>query len=205
MTRIKVCGLTEVTQARDAAWLGVDAIGLVFFEKSPRHVSLKRARDIAMALPPFVATVGLFVNETADNIRRICAEVPLQILQFHGDETPQMCRQFGLPYLKAVRVNEQTNILALCEAYHDACGLLCDTWVEGVVGGTGQTFNWRCLPEELPLPLVLSGGLHAGNVAQAIKITRPWAVDVSSGVESAPGQKDRQKIAQFIAATKRDE
>jgi phosphoribosylanthranilate isomerase len=202
MTKIKVCGVTQVVQAQEAARLGVDAIGLVFFAKSPRHVSLKQAREIAKALPPFVTTVGLFVNETIDTIQRVCAEVPLQLLQFHGDETPAMCRQFGLPYLKAVRIHQHTDIKALCDLYYDASGLLCDTWVEGVQGGSGQVFDWGLLPDTLSLPLVLSGGLHAGNVAAAIKITRPWAVDVSSGVESAPGQKDMQKVMQFIAATR---
>lgn len=201
MTRIKVCGFTNVEQARQAAYLGVDALGLVFFAASSRYVSVARAKEISQALPPFVSTVGLFVNASIEQVRQVCAEVPLHLLQFHGDESPAYCRQFGLPYLKAVRVQKHTDILALCHTYYDACGLLCDAWVEGKVGGTGQTFDWQCLPEQLPLPLVLSGGLHAKNVAEAIRLTRPWAVDVSSGVESAPGQKESQKIAEFIAAT----
>lgn len=201
-TRVKVCGFTDVAEARDAAFLGVDAIGLVFFVQSPRHVSVARAQEIVAALPPFVSTVGLFVNERAEHIHAICEQVSLSVLQFHGDESAEQCRQLGMPYLKAIRVRKKTDILAACDMYHDACGLLCDAWVKDTMGGTGQTFDWSMIPADLPLPLVLSGGLHAGNVARAIRAVNPWAVDVSSGVESSPGQKDRQKIAQFMMAVK---
>ncbi len=181
-----------------AARLGADAIGLVFYPKSPRAVSADQARAILRALPPFVTSVGLFVDAAPAEIERVLAAVPLDLLQFHGDEAAEDCRAHGRPYLKALRMGAGVDLSALARPYDDAAGILVDSFVEGVPGGTGQTFDWARLPARLPRPLVLAGGLNPDNVAAAIKQTRPWAVDVSGGVESAPGIKDAAKIAAFI-------
>lgn len=197
-TRIKICGITRIEDGLAAARLGADAIGLVFYAPSPRAVSLAQARAIVDALPPFVTTVGLFVNADAGRVREVLAAVPLQMLQFHGDETPEFCSGFDRPFLKAVRVRPGVDLLQCTKDFHGASGLLLDAWVEGLRGGTGATFDWSLVPRQLPLPVVLSGGLDPGNVEAAVRAVRPWAVDVSSGVESAKGIKDAAKIEEFI-------
>lgn len=197
-TRVKICGITRVQDALDAVRLGADAIGLVFYPDSPRAIGAAQAAAIVAALPPFVTAVGLFVNAQPGAVRDILAQVPLDLLQFHGDEAPEFCVQFGRPYLKALRVRAGVDLLQCAHDFHGARGLLLDAYVEGMRGGTGATFDWTLIPESLPLPIVLSGGLDAGNVGAAIRAVRPWAVDVSSGVESAKGIKDAEKIASFM-------
>ncbi len=198
MTRIKICGITREQDLHAAAECGADAIGLVFYKKSPRHVSLLRAAELARAVPPFLTVVGLFVNPTAEFVREVLSQVPLDVLQFHGEESPEFCGQFGHHYLKAIRVRHGVDLLQCASLYADAQGLLLDAYVEGMQGGTGESFDWALIPHDLPLPVVLSGGLHAGNVAAAIRQVRPYAVDVSSGVEAAKGIKDATKVAAFI-------
>ena len=197
-TRIKICGITRVQDGLAAARLGAHAIGLVFYDASPRAVDAQQARSIVDILPPFVTTVGLFVNAEAGAVRETLANVPLQLLQFHGDETPDYCAAFGVPYLKAVRVRPGVDLLQYARDFRTARGLLLDAYVEGVHGGTGATFDWSLIPQTLPLPIVLSGGLDADNVAAAVRAVRPWAVDVSSGVESAKGIKDAVKMEAFM-------
>ncbi|MBS1156586.1 MAG: N-(5-phosphoribosyl)anthranilate isomerase [Proteobacteria bacterium] len=201
--RIKICGLRDPETALAAARLGADAIGLVFYAPSPRAVNIETARRIAQCLPPFVTTVGLFVDADPAYVCKVLASVPLDILQFHGEESPEYCRQFSRPYLKAVRVKPALDLLEYAARYADARGILVDTYVPQAPGGTGETFDWSLLPQHFPLPLVLSGGLHPGNVSEAIRRVRPWAVDVSSGVESSKGIKDVAKIAAFNEAVRR--
>ena len=203
MTRIKICGITRVQDALTAAHNGADAIGLVFYQRSPRHVSIAQARQLADALPPFVSIVGLFVNADAAFVREALANVPLDLLQFHGDETPEYCAQFHRPYLKAIRVRAGIDLLQCASDFRSAKGLLLDAHVEGTPGGTGTAFDWTLIPGKLPLPVILSGGLDAKNVAAAIKQVRPYAVDVSSGVETGKGIKDAAKIAAFINEVKK--
>ncbi len=200
--RIKICGITRVEDALAAARLGAHAIGLVFFAGSPRAVTPQQARDIIAALPPFVVPVGLFVNADAQTVRAAIAAAPVQLLQFHGDETPQYCAGFGLPYLRAVRVKPGVDLLQYAREFHTARGLLLDAYVDGVHGGTGAIFDWSLIPRDLPVPVVLSGGLHAENVAEAVRRVRPWAVDVSSGVEAAKGIKDVRKMEAFMTGVR---
>ena len=197
-TRIKICGITRPQDGLAAALAGSDAIGLVFYAASPRTVSPAQAVEVCAALPPFINKVGLFVNASAQEIQKVLATVPLDLLQFHGDERPDFCQQFYKPYIKAVNVKPGLDLLQYASLYSHASGLLLDSFVEGASGGTGITFNWDLIPAKLSLPMILSGGLKPENVAAAIRQTRPWAVDVSSGVESAKGIKDVQKIAAFI-------
>ncbi len=201
-TRVKICGITRVEDAFAAVQCGADAIGLVFYERSPRYVSIERAVQLAAALPPFVTVVGLFVNASRDAVRKALGSVSLDVLQFHGDETPAFCEQFHKPYLKAIRVKPGVDLLQYAADYHSAQALLLDAHVEGIPGGTGAVFDWTLIPESLPLPLILSGGLDAENVAAAIEQVRPYAVDVSSGVETSistmKGIKDAAKIARFM-------
>jgi phosphoribosylanthranilate isomerase len=198
MIRVKICGITRVEDGLACAHLGADAIGLVFYAPSPRNVSVEQARAIMAALPPFVTTVGLFVDAAAAEVRAVLAQLPLDILQFHGNETPEYCRSFGRCYLKALRVKPRVDLVQYASAYSDAKGLLLDAHVEGIAGGSGQSFDWSLIPAQLPLPLVLSGGLNVANIAQAIQRVRPAAVDVSSGVEVTKGIKDAAKIAAFM-------
>lgn len=202
MTRIKICGITRVEDALAVAHSGADAIGLVFYDKSPRYIQLEQAAQLAAAIPPFVTLVGLFVNAGADAVRETLQRIPLDVLQFHGEEEPKYCAQFKRPYLKAVRVKQGVNLVQYAAHYKDAQGLLLDAFIEGAHGGTGVTFDWTLIPHGLPLPVVLSGGLHVTNVADAIKQVRPYAVDVSSGVEVGKGIKDAAKIAAFIKEVK---
>ncbi len=203
MTRVKICGITRVEDALAAARQGAHAIGLVFYERSPRHVGIAQAAQLASALPPFVTTVGLFVDAGPAFVREVLAAVPLDLLQFHGDESPEYCAQFGRPYLKAIRVKAGVDLLQCAARFSTAKALLLDAYVAGVPGGTGATFDWELIPGNLPLPVILSGGLSAENVAAAIEQVRPYAVDVSSGVEAAKGIKDAAKVAAFINEVKR--
>ena len=201
-TAVKVCGLTRAEDALSAAQAGAHAIGLVFYRPSPRYVTPEVAREIVRVLPPFVTAVGLFVDASAAEVRAAIAVAGVGLLQFHGSETPEFCRQFGVPYIKAVRVRTGTDLLQYARDYHDAKALLLDAYVEGTHGGTGQSFDWSVIPRTLPVPVVLSGGLNPQNVTGAIQQVRPWAVDVSSGVESAPGIKDAAKIAAFMSGVR---
>ena len=204
-TRIKICGITRIEDALAAARLGTDAIGLVFWPQSARAVMPARAREIVAALPPFVSSVGVYVDPEAEWVEQTASVAGLNLLQFHGDESPEFCSQFSLPYIKAVRVKAGVDLLQYATRYSGARGLLLDTYVEGTPGGTGDAFNWGLIPQRLPLPLILSGGLHPGNVTTAIKQVQPWAVDVSSGVEAAKGIKDAEKIAAFMQGVRNSE
>jgi len=197
-TRVKICGITRAQDAIDAVQQGADAIGLVFYPPSPRYIAPEQAAEIVKKIPAFVSVVGLFVNAAPAEVERILATVPLDILQFHGDETPAQCRQFSKPYMKAVRVKSDTNLVQCAADYADAKALLLDAFAEGVPGGTGQFFDWKLIPQNLALPVVLAGGLNAENVAQAIAAVKPYAVDVSGGVEASKGIKDAAKIAAFM-------
>lgn len=200
-TRIKICGLTREQDIDAALAAGADAIGFVFYPPSPRFLDTARAAQLARRVPAFVTRVGLFVNADPATVRATLAEVPLELLQFHGEEDAAYCAQFGRPWIKAARVRPGLDLLEFAGSFSGASGLLLDAYVEGY-GGAGQTFDWSLIPHRLPLPVLLSGGLHAGNVGEAIRNLRPWAVDVSSGVEAAKGIKDAAKIAAFVAAVK---
>ncbi len=202
MTRIKCCGMTRVEDALLAARLGADAIGLVFTARSKRQVALARAREIVAALPPFVATVALFMDDDADLVRQVIEEVQPTLLQFHGSETDDWCMQFGRPFLKAIAMGDGAAALPRLHDYPHAAGLLLDGHGFGEAGGSGKAFDWSLLPGERRQPVILAGGLHAGNVADAVRLLRPWAVDVASGVESSPGVKDPDKLAAFIRAVR---
>lgn len=203
MTRVKICGLTREQDVLAVAHSGADAVGLVFYERSPRHVNIAQAVKLLRALPPFVTSVGLFVDATPEFVRAVLAEVALDMLQFHGNETPEYCAQFGRPYLKAIRVKAGVDLLQCAADFSTASGLLLDAYVEGIPGGTGARFDWSLIPKGLRMPLILSGGLDMGNVATAIKTVRPYAVDVSSGVEAGKGIKDTSKVARFMQAVAR--
>ncbi|MDO5687482.1 MAG: phosphoribosylanthranilate isomerase [Neisseria sp.] len=200
--RIKICGITRRTDALAAAAAGADAVGLVFYAGSPRHVSMHTAQDIVAALPPFVSAVGLFVNADATEITHTLQHVPLDVLQFHGDEDAAFCRRFHRPYIKAVRVRHADDIQAALRDYPDARALLFDAYHEDAYGGTGLCFDWNMLPESLNRPWVLAGGLTPENVAHAISLSGANAVDVSGGVEAAKGIKDSAKITAFIRAAR---
>jgi len=197
-TRVKICGITRVEDAQAAVAAGADAIGLVFVEASPRYVSAARAHTIAAALPPFVTVVGLFVDAPAARVREVLGQVPLDLLQFHGSETPEDCQQFGRPYIRAVRMAPGVDLASESRRYTQAAGLLLDAYDPQVAGGTGATFDWTRVPRDLNKPVILAGGLTPENVARAIQAVRPYAVDVSSGVEQSKGIKDAAKIAAFI-------
>ena len=198
MTKIKICGFTNTDNAREAALAGVDAIGLVFYEKSPRNVDINTAREIVAALPPFVNRVGLFVNANPSFIDEVLCEVPLDTLQFHGDEGVIDCTQYQMPFIKSVRVSLDTNVTQIADDFSQASALLLDSYNSHTYGGTGEVFDWSLACVEIELPIILAGGLNSDNVAKAIKQVRPYAVDASSGVESEPGVKDVDKIRAFI-------
>ncbi len=201
-TRIKICGITRPADALLATESGADAIGLVFYSGSARAVSIAQAQKIVAVVPPFVSIVALFVDETAAAINAVLQGVAVDVIQFHGDESAQFCTQFQRPFIKAIRVKPELDIAAACGDYAVGRGILLDAWQEGVPGGTGQSFDWRRALVNLPLPLVLAGGLNADNVRTAIALIHPAAVDVSGGVERAPGIKDGDKIRQFIEAVR---
>ena len=200
-TRIKICGLTRAQDVRAAVDHGADAIGFVFYASSPRAVSIAQAAELVALLPPFVASVGLFVNATADEVNCVLERVPLQLLQFHGDEAQADCARFGRPWIKAARMRAGVDLVEFASLHPGASGILVDAFVEGY-GGGGKTFDWSLIPRGFGRPLVLSGGLDADNVVDAVRRIRPWAVDVSSGVESDKGIKDTAKIAAFIAGVR---
>lgn len=199
--RIKICGLTRVEDVRAAIDAGADALGLVFYPPSPRFVSLEKAAELARLAPPFVTVVGLFVNADPQVVRETLAAVPLHLLQFHGDEDEAYCRQFDRPYIKAARMKPGFDLLQYAAAFPSAQAILVDAFVEGY-GGGGKVFDWNLIPPALPKPLILSGGLDAGNVGEAVSRVKPAAVDVSSGVEAAKGIKDAEKIRAFISAVR---
>lgn len=198
--RTKICGITRVEDALIAAQAGVDAIGLVFYAKSPRAVSVEQAQEIIAALPPFISTVGLFVNASRAEVNAVLSQVALDVLQFHGDETPAECEGFARPYFRALRMQPGVDIADLAEQYSSAQGILLDAWVPGVHGGTGERFDWARIPSTLAKPLILAGGLNADNITQAIEQVQPWAVDVSGGVEASHGIKDADKVRKFLYA-----
>jgi len=197
-TRVKICGFTQVEDAVLAADLGVDAIGLVFYPPSPRHVSITQARAIVKALPAFVTVVGLFVDAESDWIHQVLSEVNLDCLQFHGDEISEDCRRFSKPYIKAIRMKPNVNWVEVQEHYADAAALLLDAFHPGLQGGTGSGFDWNRIPRNSKLPIILAGGLSPENAALAVQQVRPYALDVSSGVESSKGIKDAEKMTAFI-------
>lgn len=203
-TRIKICGVTRPEDARIAAELGADAIGLVFYAPSPRNVGVEQARAIIAAVPPFVTAVGLFVDPSMDQVESVLRRCPLGLLQFHGDEAPDFCAGFGLPYIKAARVSADADLVQYLSPYHGAQGWLLDAYHDRLYGGTGESFDWKLIPRQLARPVILSGGLTPDNVAAAVRQVRPWAVDVSSGVEASKGIKDAAKIAAFIAGVKNE-
>ena len=196
--RVKICGITRLEDALDAVAQGADAIGLVFYEGSPRNVTISQAAEIVNQIPAFVSTVGLFVNAESSFIREVISKVKLDLLQFHGDETASECAAFSHPFIKAIRVKSDTNLVQYAEDFSAAKALLLDTYAEGVAGGTGQVFDWNLIPKELVKPVILAGGLTADNVARAISLVKPYAVDVSGGVEASKGIKDVAKIAAFM-------
>ncbi len=200
--RSKICGITRIEDALAAADAGADAIGLVFYGKSPRAVSIEQAAAILQALPPFVTSVGLFVDMPRDQLQQLLQRLPLDLLQFHGDESPADCEGHGRPYIKALRVRPGEDVAAAMAPYAGARGILLDTFVEGVPGGTGASFDWSLVPENAAKPIILAGGLDAGNVATAIRQVRPYAVDVSGGVEAGKGIKDAGKIRAFVRAVR---
>ena len=200
-TRIKICGLTREEDVDAAVAAGADAIGFVFYPPSPRYVTPQRAAELVARIPPFVDVVGLFVNEAPDVVRAACKALPVNVLQFHGDEDAAYCRQFDRPYLRAARVRPGLDLVEFARSFSDARGLLLDAFVDGY-GGGGHVFDWTLIPPDLPGFLVLSGGLTAANVGDAIRRVRPTAVDVSSGVEAGKGIKDHDKIAAFVAAVR---
>ncbi|CAG4883447.1 N-(5'-phosphoribosyl)anthranilate isomerase [Georgfuchsia toluolica] len=198
-TRIKICGLTRAEDVDAAINAGVDAIGFVFYPPSPRNLAIEQAAALAARVPPFVTRVGLFVNENESAVKQALAAVALDLLQFHGEESEAYCCSFGRPYIKVARVRPGLDLVEFARSYPSAAGLLLDSYVEGY-GGKSETFDWSIIPSRLPLPVILSGGLHGGNVAAAIRQLHPWAVDVSSGVESSKGIKNAAKIADFVTA-----
>ena len=198
MTRVKMCGITRPQDGLAAAAAGADAIGLVFYAKSPRNVALDQAAAITQALPPFVSSVALFVNPTPAEVDAVLQKVRPDVLQFHGEESPEFCRSFGVPYLKAARVRPDSDLLQFAASFADAQGFLLDAWSEAGHGGTGERFDWNLIPANLPKPLILAGGLTPENVRLAIETVHPWAVDVSSGIEQSKGIKDAARIAAFM-------
>jgi phosphoribosylanthranilate isomerase len=202
-TRVKICGITRPDDALEAVRQGADAIGLVFYAKSPRVVTVEQAREITRNLPPFVTVVGLFVNAAREEIAATLAGTRIDLLQFHGDESPGECTGHGRPYIKVLRMREGLDPLVERDRYPEAAALLLDTYREGVPGGTGSVFDWDRIPEELAPSIVLAGGLTPENVEQAVRRVRPYAVDVSGGVEREKGIKDGGKIAAFIRGVER--
>ena len=201
MTKVKICGFTDPDNARDASIAGVDAVGLVFYHKSPRNVDVQKAQEIIDALPPFVNRVGLFVNANPSFVDEILCEVPLDTLQFHGDESLLDCTQYQMPFIKSLRVRPDTNVVQVAEQFSSASAILLDSFNPSSFGGTGEAFDWSLACVDISLPIILAGGLNSDNVSSAIRQVRPYAVDASSGVESAPGVKDIDKIEAFIRNT----
>lgn len=200
--RVKICGITRSEDVHAACAAGADALGFVFYPKSPRNLGIGQAAELVAQLPPFVQSVGLFVDAEPAFIESVLKAVSLDLLQFHGNESREQCSAFNRPYLKAVRMRPGTDLVKYCADFYDARALLLDAFVPDTPGGTGERFDWGLIPNGLPKPIVLSGGLNPGNVVLAVRSVQPWAVDVSSGVESSPGIKDAAKMASFIANAK---
>lgn len=198
MAKIKICGITHSDDAVAAVAAGADALGFVFYPKSSRYVAPEVAREIALKLGAFTVLTGLFVNATRGEINEVLARVPLHLLQFHGDETPEFCESFHRPYMKAIRMRPDINLADVFKNYASASAILLDAYKPGIPGGTGEAFDWTRVPKNPSIPVVLAGGLTSENVAQALAVTDVYAVDVSGGVEAAPGRKDREKIKRFI-------
>ncbi|WP_417550391.1 phosphoribosylanthranilate isomerase [Methylophaga sp.] len=196
-TRVKICGITRRQDAEFAVKSGVDAIGLVFYEPSPRAVTIEQAAAITAQLSPFVSVVGLFVNATAENVRQTLEQVQLSLLQFHGDESAEFCEQFNMPYIKAIRMQSAADLIQASKDFSASSALLLDSYQYGVPGGTGQTFDWSMITA-VNKPLILAGGLTTENVAEAIRQVSPYAVDVSGGVEESKGLKSNNKISAFM-------
>lgn len=203
-TRCKICGITNIDDALLAIDAGADALGFVFYDKSPRYVSPEEAATICAQLPPFVTRVGLFVDHSAELVTEISKRVELDLLQFHGDESPEFCKQFDRPYIKAVRVRADSDFAEAQARYTESQALLVDTYRVGVPGGTGEAFDWGLLPAERSMPLILAGGLNPDNVRRAIATVSPYAVDVSGGVEREKGKKDGQKVLKFLEEVMRE-
>lgn len=200
-TRVKICGLTRTEDVMAACALGADAIGLVFYPPSPRAVTVEQARLILLDVPPFVTVTALFVNPTVAEVQAVLTQIPaISLLQFHGDESPAFCRQFGRAYIKAIPMRDEVDLAQQASVYDDALGLLVDTYKPGVPGGSGESFDWHRLPLSLSKPLILAGGLTPDNVSDAIKQVAPYAVDVSGGVEASKGIKACQKMRDFMAS-----
>lgn len=200
-TRIKICGVTRIEDALCAASAGADAIGLIFYPPSPRAVTIEQATSISDVLPPFVSTVALFVNASVQEVEDVIRHLRPSILQFHGDEDAAFCTQFGVPFIKAIRVGETmrpADLLEYADEFKAARAVLLDTLAQGLYGGSGESFDWKLIPTEMRRRVLLSGGLHPENVSGAIHLIRPWALDVSSGVEASKGVKDHAKIHKFI-------
>ena len=204
-TRVKICGIKEAKHALVAADAGADAIGMVFYRDSPRYVTPGTAANIFAVLPPYVTTVGLFVDASDRKIRQTLKEVHLDLLQFHGSEEPDFCASFGVPYVRAVPMGADVDLLEYAGRFATARALLLDAHVPGEAGGTGRTLDWTSIPRDLPMPVILSGGLTPENVGRAVREVKPWAVDVSSGVEASRGSKDPQKIVDFIRSVRRED
>ncbi len=196
--RVKICGLTRPQDVAAAVQAGADALGLVFYGPSPRAITIEQALALTERVPAFVSVVGLFVNPTAEEVQSVLDVVPLDLLQFHGDESPDFCDQFQRRWIKAIRVQSREQVVKAFADYHRAAGLLVDAWDPVRYGGTGKSFNWELIPAERPLPLILAGGLSSDNVFRAVEQVKPWAVDVSGGVECSKGIKDSEKISDFI-------
>jgi len=197
-TRVKICGITQQKDALNAIYYGADAIGLVFYAPSPRAVTIAQAKKIVQGLPAFVTVVALFVNATASEIQEVLSNVAVDLIQFHGDEAADFCQQFNRPFIKAVRVKNDTNLVQYANTFSSAKALLLDAYTEGVPGGTGKTFDWQLIPQDLSLPVILAGGLDLENVQHAIEMVKPYAVDVSGGVEASKGIKSAEKIEAFM-------
>jgi phosphoribosylanthranilate isomerase len=204
-TRVKICGITRIEDAQAAAARGADAIGLVFYQPSPRKVTLERAREIAMLTPPFVATVAVFVNPSREEVEQVIRECGVTLLQFHGEESPEFCAAFSRPYIKAARIRPGLDLIKYLAPYASARAWMLDAFHDDLWGGTGGAFDWSLVPEGMTGPIILSGGLTADNVTDAIRRVRPYAVDVSSGIEASKGIKDAAKIAAFIGAVKHED
>lgn len=204
-TRVKICGITREQDAVAVVEAGADALGLVFYPESPRHVTLEQACRIASAVAPFVTVTGLFVNAPTDHVRDVLARVPLGLLQFHGQETNEQCNCFGLPFIKSIAMKSKTDLLSVVSGYPDAAGFLLDAWQPEIHGGGGVAFDWQQVPKDFPVPIILAGGLTPGNVGVAIRSVKPYAVDVSTGVERDKGIKSRDKIDAFMREVRNSE
>lgn len=199
-TRIKFCGFTRAQDAQLAVALGVDALGLVFYENSKRYITIEQAQTIVPHIPALVNSIGVFVNAEAAFVHQVLKKIKLSCLQFHGDENESYCRSFALPYIKVISMKNNIDVLAAIKQYPSASAIILDTYHGQQIGGSGNSFDWQLIPDNLPKPLILAGGLTVANVAEAITTMQPYGLDLSSGIESAPGIKDPQKMQQFIAA-----